>query len=120
MKGSLTTHVLDITQGRPAAHLAFELWRVDRQGGKRTLLKMAHTNAEGRTDFPLLVEDELTVGCYEMVFMVGEYFSTQAIETPIPPFLDQVPIRFSIADPSAHYHVPLLTSPWSYSMYRGC
>lgn len=120
MKGSLTTHVLDIAQGRPAAYLAFELWRLIPQSGERILLKTACTNAEGRTDFPLLVEDELTVGCYEMVFMVGEYFSAQAIETPTPPFLDQIPIRFGIADPSADYHVPLLTSPWSYSTYRGC
>jgi len=99
--------------------MSIELWWLDAKNGSRTLLKTLRTNADGRTDAPLLVEDELRVGIYELVFAVGEYFSTQAIATGTPPFLDRVPVRFGIADATAHYHVPLLTSPWAYSTYRG-
>jgi 5-hydroxyisourate hydrolase len=113
----LTTHVLDTAGGRPAAGMALELARLD-ENGERQLLKTVRTNADGRTDAPLLKEYELTSGTYEIVFEVGEYFARQT-EIPTPPFLDRVPIRFGVADPSAHYHVPLLTSPWSYSTYRG-
>jgi 5-hydroxyisourate hydrolase len=76
------------------------------------------TNADGRTDAPLLTGDELAAGVYELIFAVGEYFAESAADTD-PPFLDHVPVRFGIADPSAHYHVPLLASPWAYSTYRG-
>jgi 5-hydroxyisourate hydrolase len=113
----LTTHVLDTARGRPAAGMALELFRLDANGG-RQVLKTVRTNADGRTDAPLLEEDELQSGTYEIVFEVGEYFAGQT-EIPTPPFLGRVPIRFGVADPSAHYHVPLLTSPWSYSTYRG-
>jgi 5-hydroxyisourate hydrolase len=119
MAGSLTTHVLDTAQGRPAADLAIEVWRLDATGGGRTLVKTAHTNADGRTDGPLLHGDELEIGIYELVFAVGPYFAAKAIATTCPPFLDRVPVRFGVADPAAHYHVPLLVSPWAYSTYRG-
>jgi 5-hydroxyisourate hydrolase len=115
MAGSLTTHVLDTAQGRPAADLAVEVWRLDATGGGRTLVKTAHTNADG----PLLRGDELEIGMYELIFAVGPYLAAQAIATTCPPFLDRVPVRFGVADPAAHYHVPLLVSPWAYSTYRG-
>jgi 5-hydroxyisourate hydrolase len=114
--GRLTTHALDTARGRPAADLNVELFRIE--GETRRFLKNASTNADGRTDAPLLEGDELESGTYEIVFGVGEYFAgTEGAADP--PFLDRVPIRFSVADPSAHYHVPLLASPWSYSTYRG-
>jgi 5-hydroxyisourate hydrolase len=119
MGGHLTTHVLDTAQGRPAANMIIELWRINPTGNERRLLKAVRTNADGRTDAPLLANDEMTVGVYELLFAVGEYFAAQAIATAAPSFLDLVPIRFGIADPTAHYHVPLLTSPWAYSTYRG-
>jgi 5-hydroxyisourate hydrolase len=98
--------------------MALELARLDENSDRR-VLKAVRTNADGRTDEPLLGGEELTRGIYEIVFHVGEYFAGQ-VETPNPPFfLDRVPLRFGIADPQAHYHVPLLTSPWSYSTYRG-
>jgi 5-hydroxyisourate hydrolase len=119
MAGRLTTHVLDTAQGRPAADLVLELWRLEPQSDERTLLKTVRTNSDGRTDAPLLIDDELQAGIYELVFAVGTYFAAQPIATAAPPFLDRVPVRFGIADPQAHYHVPLLASPWAYSTYRG-
>ncbi len=113
--GKLTTHVLDIEKGRPAANLAIELWSVDADSGEKRLLKRVQTNEDGRTSAPLLTGDELSVGVYELVFAVGDYFGHERE----PLFLDLVPIRFGISDPNAHYHVPLLTSPWAYSTYRG-
>lgn len=117
--GKLTTHVLDTVHGCPAANLAIALWSVDPPSGQKTLLKTFTTNADGRTDTPVLVDAEFTVGVYELVFEVGQYFAQKQLDLPNPPFLDQVPIQFGIADPTAHYHVPLLTSPWAYSTYRG-
>ena len=117
MPGRLTTHVLDTAQGRPAAGMAIELWRLRENGAE--LLKTARTNADGRADAPLLAGEELEAGSYELVFAVGDYFATQPVPVAEPPFLDRVPVRFGIADPGAHYHVPLLVSPWSYSTYRG-
>ena len=117
--GKLTTHVLDTVHGCPAANLTIELWSVDSKSGQKTLLKTITTNADGRTDAPLLINDEFNVGIYELVFVVGEYFAQKMPNLPDPPFLDRVPIQFGIADPTAHYHVPLLASPWSYSTYRG-
>jgi 5-hydroxyisourate hydrolase len=101
---SLTTHVLDTARGRPAAGVGIEL----RRGGE--LVAAAMTDADGRTDGPLL--EVLEAGEYELVFAVGDYFGEQ-------PFLDRIPIRFIVSDPAAHYHVPLLVSPWAYSTYRG-
>lgn len=118
MAGKLTTHVLDTAQGCPAKGITIELWSVA-QSGEKTLLKTTITNADGRTDVPLLAEAEFAVGVYELVFAVGEYFARQLPDLPHPPFLNQVPLQFGIADPNSHYHVPLLTSPWSYSTYRG-
>ena len=119
MAGRLTIHVLDTAQGRPAGGVAIELWRLEGAGEGRTLLRTARTNADGRTEGLLLAEGELVAGVYELVFAVGEYFATQALTTAAPPFLDRVPVRFGVADPAAHYHVPLLVSPWAYSTYRG-
>jgi 5-hydroxyisourate hydrolase len=114
--GRLTTHVLDTARGRPAAGVAIELWRVADAGDRRALLATARTNADGRTDAPLLADAALTAGVYELVFAVGPYFAEGAAA---PPFLDRVPVRFGVSDPAAHYHVPLLVSPWAYSAYRG-
>jgi 5-hydroxyisourate hydrolase len=114
--GFLTTHALDTARGRPAAGMEIELFRIE--DDERRSLKKLQTNADGRTDEPLLAEDEFEAGLYEIVFDVGGYFAG-APGVADPPFLDRVPIRFGIADPSAHYHVPLLASPWSYSTYRG-
>ncbi len=119
MGGRLTTHVLDTAQGCPASNMKIELWGLHPEGCSQTLLKTIYTTIDGRTDAPLLIDDELVIGTYELVFAVGEYFAVQKVMTPTPPFLDRVPVRFGIANPSAHYHVPLLISPWAYSTYRG-
>lgn len=118
MPGRLTTHVLDTAQGRPVAGLTIELWAIDGHQPAR-LLHSVTTNADGRTNEPLLTGNQLQVGVYQLVFLVGDYFDSQPVVTTQPPFLDLVPIQFSIADPEAHYHVPLLVSPWAYSTYRG-
>ncbi len=114
MPGFLTTHVLDTAHGKPAGGMEIELARFD-ESGTRHPIKTVRTNDDGRTDEPLLREAEFEVGEYEIVFSVGGYFGDDGD----PPFLGQVPIRFGISDPDSHYHVPLLTSPWSYSTYRG-
>lgn len=105
---SLTTHVLDTRAGCPAAGMTIELWSRD----ENKLLKRLTTNSDGRTDEPLLAPNESKSGNYEIVFHVGAYFGERR-------FLDQVPVRFALADPAAKYHVPLLVSPWAYSTYRG-
>jgi 5-hydroxyisourate hydrolase len=117
--GHLTTHVLDTAQGKPAANLLIELWRLDLSGGGHTLLTTLRTNADGRADESLLQGIFFSAGDYELVFDVGEYFETQGIATDTPPFLGRVPVRFGVADPTAHYHVPLLVSPYAYTTYRG-
>jgi 5-hydroxyisourate hydrolase len=99
--------------------MTVELWQLDPEGNGRRLLKTIRTNADGRSDEPLLQNDEFVAGIYELVFVVGEYFAAQMGTHTMFPFLDRVPVRFGIADPSAHYHVPLLVSPWAYSTYRG-
>lgn len=119
MPGRLTTHVLDTAHGTPAANLTIELWQIDQISGNRRLLTTTRTNVDGRTDEPLLIDDAFTIGVYELVFFVGTYFAARVDHAPDPSFLDAVPIRFGIADADAHYHVPLLVSPWSYSTYRG-
>ncbi|HSE92042.1 MAG TPA: hydroxyisourate hydrolase [Methylomirabilota bacterium] len=115
---TLTTHVLDTARGRPAAGLRVDLAVIEGDGRTR-LVKTVATNADGRTDGPLLAEGEMQAGCYELVFHVGAYFSAAGLPVTDPPFLDAVPIRFAIAEPDAHYHVPLLVSPYGYSTYRG-
>lgn len=105
---SLTTHVLDTARGVPARGMTIEVWSLD-QSKK---LKTVKTNDDGRVDAPLLSGDEMVAGNYELIFFVGDYFGERK-------FLDRVPIRFTLSDPKAKYHVPLLVSPWSYSTYRG-
>ncbi len=119
MEGHLTTHVLDTARGCPASNVPIELWRHNLQDGVDSLLKTVYTNIDGRTNDPLLANDELHVGIYELVFIVGKYFADQAKTNNTPPFLDRIPVRFGISDTAAHYHVPLLVSPWAYSTYRG-
>ena len=116
MSGGLTTHVLDTASGRPAAGMNLELFVLE--GEERRRIRSLATNADGRTDGPLLPPEEFAAGLYELVFDVAGYFAGES-DLPEPPFLGHVPIRFGIADPDAHYHVPLLVSPWSYSTYRG-
>jgi 5-hydroxyisourate hydrolase len=118
MNGRLTTHVLDVAQGCPAINMEIELWSLPNSGEKH-LLTCMFTNREGRTDVPLLADGALLIGMYELVFAVGNYFAGELINVSQPPFLDRVPIRFGIANPDAHYHIPLLVSPWAYSTYRG-
>lgn len=115
MSGRLTTHVLDTAQGRPAANVAIELVRLE----DGVTLCHVRTNAEGRTEQPLLEGDDLRVGGYELRFSIGDYFARQTVHVDDPPFLDVVPVRVGVADAGAHYHVPLLASPWAYSTYRG-
>ena len=114
--GRLTTHVLDTALGRPAAGLTIELYRV--HGGGEERLATAKTNGDGRLDRPLLEGESLSAGVYELRFHAGAYLKA-ANRLPNPPFLDVVPIRFGIAAPEEHYHVPLLLSPYGYSTYRG-
>ena len=116
--GRLSTHVLDTANGRPAAGMKIDLFRIE-AGGTRSLVKSVVTNSDGRTDAPLLIDAAFVVGTYELVFEVAAYFRAAGNETADPPFLSTVPIRFGIADANGHYHVPLLVSPWSYSTYRG-
>lgn len=121
--GWLSTHVLDTANGCPAANIEVSLWRVE-SPLKRIHLTTMRTNSDGRTDHPLLEEENFQEGIYEIVFGVGEYFMrlSKGRECSVIdsfPFLDAVPIRFGVSDSSTHYHVPLLVSPWSYSTYRG-
>lgn len=117
--GKLSTHVLDTVRGCPAANVVIELWSIDQSNRSRSLIKTVTTNGDGRTDAPLLVDAEVVVGIYELVFNVGDYFARYSDLLPDPLFLNQIPVQFGVADPTAHYHVPLLVSPWSYSTYRG-
>ena len=114
--GRLTTHVLDTAHGKPGAGMRIDLLRGDGEG---RLLKSVETNSDGRCDAPLLEGSELSSGVYQLVFHAGPYFAALDSDLPDPPFVDQVVLRFGIAEPDQHYHVPLLVSPWSYSTYRG-
>src|SRR5262249_39815183 len=105
--------------GCPAANIQIQLWRVFPADERRELLKTTRTNVNGRTESPLLQGEELVPGVYELVFAVGAYFVARQVTLPEPLFLNTVPVRFGIADGEAHYHVPLLVSPWAYSTYRG-
>jgi 5-hydroxyisourate hydrolase len=115
MSGRLTTHVLDTARGRPAAGVAIEL----RRSGFHAAIASAVTNADGRTDVPLLEGEALTPGGYEIRFAIGAYFAASGLPVDDPPFLDIVPVRFTVVDPDAGYHVPLLVAPGGYSTYRG-
>jgi 5-hydroxyisourate hydrolase len=115
--GKLTTHVLDTAHGRPGASMALALFRVD--GGTRRELGRFTTNADGRCDAPLLEGAALAAGTYELEFGVGDYYARTGVGMSQPRFLDIVVLRFGVADAGAHYHVPLLVSPYGYSTYRG-
>ncbi len=114
--GRLTTHVLDTATGRPAAGLRIALYRLS--GNSHRKLKEVTTNADGRCDAPLLEGEDFQLGQYELVFFAGDYLRAADATLPDPLFLDQIPIRFGMAEPR-HYHVPLLISPYGYSTYRG-
>lgn len=114
----LTTHVLDVTRGGPAEGVRIRLYQLETPDQRKLVAEVA-TNADGRTDAPLIGAGQSRAGRFELVFEVGDYFRRQGAIVAEPPFLDVVPIRFGIADPAAHYHVPLLVSPWAYSTYRG-
>jgi 5-hydroxyisourate hydrolase len=114
--GRLTTHVLDMASGHPAGGLRLRLYRL---AEARSLLGTTTTNADGRTDAPLLAGDALTTGLYEIEFDVGDYFRRHGTALASPLFLEVVPIRFGVSDAGKHYHVPLLLSPFGYSTYRG-
>ncbi|MBX9828702.1 MAG: 2-oxo-4-hydroxy-4-carboxy-5-ureidoimidazoline decarboxylase [Xanthobacteraceae bacterium] len=116
--GRLSTHVLDTVSGRPAPGVKIALHEIG--ASARGLLKETTTNADGRTDAPLIGGEPLRIGTYELSFHIGDYFAKTVGKLPAdPPFLDVVPIRFAIAEPEGHYHVPLLATPWSYTTYRG-
>ena len=115
--GRLSTHVLDTAAGKPAVGIKVVLKEVGRSA--EGLLTEAVTNADGRTDEPLLAGAPLRIGTYQLEFHIGAYFAASGAAAADPPFLGVVPVRFAIADPAGHYHVPLLVGPWSYSTYRG-
>ncbi|HYD93847.1 MAG TPA: hydroxyisourate hydrolase [Noviherbaspirillum sp.] len=115
--GKLSTHVLDVTLGKPGAGVMVELYAVEATA--RTLLCSTVTNQDGRCDAPLLQGEDMRAGQYELVFAAGDYFAARGVQLPEPRFLDRVIIAFGIADPTQNYHVPLVMSPWSYSTYRG-
>ena len=115
--GRLTTHVLDTAQGLPGAGIRITLYR--NLGERYALIKDALTNADGRCDEPLLEGAAFSVGRYRLVFAAGDYFASTGAALPDPPFVDEVVLDFGVADGTAHYHVPLLVSPWSWSTYRG-
>ncbi|MBS0126308.1 hydroxyisourate hydrolase [Thetidibacter halocola] len=115
--GYLTTHVLDTARGCPAEGIAIALYKVS--GNSHRKIAETLTNADGRTDTPILPKDKFAPGTYELVFFCGDYLRAAGLAGADPLFLDQVPIRFGMADPEAHYHVPLLLSPYGYSTYRG-
>lgn len=115
--GRLSTHILDMAAGRPARDVKISLYEIG--ASARGLLLETTTNADGRTDKPLISDAPLRIGTYELQFHIGDYFSAQRIAVADPPFLTIVPIRFSIADPEGHYLVPLIVTPWNYATYRG-
>ncbi|MEQ8347065.1 MAG: hydroxyisourate hydrolase [Sneathiellaceae bacterium] len=115
--GRLTTHVLDLARGSPAAGLALRLFALD--GAEPALLAQARTNADGRVDAPLLEGATMRAGRFELLFDAGGYFRSLGLDLAEPGFLEEIPIRFGIASADAHYHVPLLLSPFGYSTYRG-
>lgn len=117
MPGYLTTHVLDTARGCPAVGLRIALYKVS--GNSHRKIAEAVTNADGRTDAPILPQAQFAAGTYQLVFFAGDYLRASGQGGAEPLFLDQVPIRFGMSDPGAHYHVPLLLSPYGYSTYRG-
>jgi 2-oxo-4-hydroxy-4-carboxy-5-ureidoimidazoline decarboxylase len=116
--GRLSTHVLDTHSGKPAAGIAVELVELSGLGISRVVTRTV-SNSDGRTDQPLIDGRPVPIGHYELVFSVGKYFAARQVPMSDPPFLDQIPLRFSVSDPEGHLHVPLLITPWSYATYRG-
>lgn len=115
--GRLTTHVLDLVRGTPAAGMRIELTAIE--GSVRRVVARTSTNRDGRCDAALLEGEAFTAGEWQLEFHVAEYFTAQGVSHAEPPFLDVVIVRFRVANPAQHYHVPLLVTPWSYSTYRG-
>lgn len=115
--GRLTTHVLDTALGKPAANLKIDLYRIENE--ERQLITSALTNSDGRVDAPLVEGVGFMAGVYELVFHAGDYLRASGAAATDPAFLDRIPLRFGVADPTSHYHVPLLLSAYSYSTYRG-
>jgi 5-hydroxyisourate hydrolase len=113
----LSTHVLDTSRGKPAQNMIIDLHVFT--SGDRRHIKTVATNVDGRTDEPLLSGNRLEPGVYELTFHAGHYFRGASLDLPDPPFLDDVIVRFGVADPAGNYHVPLLLSPYGYSTYRG-
>jgi 2-oxo-4-hydroxy-4-carboxy-5-ureidoimidazoline decarboxylase len=116
--GRLSTHVLDTHSGRPAAGIAVELVELSELGASRVVARTV-TNADGRTDRPLIGGRPVPIGRYELTFSVGDYFAARQVAMSDPPFLDRIPLCFSVSEPEGHLHVPLLVTPWSYATYRG-
>jgi 2-oxo-4-hydroxy-4-carboxy-5-ureidoimidazoline decarboxylase len=118
VNGKLSTHVLDTCHGCAAQGVSLELHELSNESGSR-LVTAGVTNFDGRTEGPLISDRPIPIGRYELRFKIGEYFARERSNLHDPPFLDIVPVRFSVAEPESHYHVPLLATPWSYSTYRG-
>jgi 5-hydroxyisourate hydrolase len=116
VQGYLTTHVLDTANGCPGEGIPVALYRL---GNSRDLLVETVTNSDGRCEQPILGKDDFAIGKYELVFQIADYFKSKGAYLPQPAFLDDVVLRFAIAEIDQHYHVPLLVSPFSYSTYRG-
>lgn len=116
--GRLSTHVLDVHSGAPAAGVPVELWELSKQGAERLILRGV-TNKDGRTDTPLIGGRPVPIGTYELRFSIAGFYTARGVALSEPPFLDLVPIRFSVSNPEGHYHVPLVVSPWSFATYRG-
>src|SRR3954468_14103364 len=116
--GRLSTHVLDTHSGKPAAGISVVLTELSNLGEARVIAR-AVTHSDGRTDQPLIGGRPVPIGRYELMFSVGDYFAARGVPMSDPPFLDQIPVRFSVSDPEGHLHVPLLVTPWSYGTYRG-
>jgi 2-oxo-4-hydroxy-4-carboxy-5-ureidoimidazoline decarboxylase len=118
VNGRLSTHVLDTHSGRPAAGISVELMELSDLGEARVVTRTV-TNSDGRTDQPLIGGRPVPIGRYQLTFSVGAYFGERQVPMSDPPFLDQIPLRFSVSEPEGHLHVPLLVTPWSYATYRG-
>jgi 2-oxo-4-hydroxy-4-carboxy-5-ureidoimidazoline decarboxylase len=116
--GRLSTHVLDTHSGKPAAGISVVLTELSNLGEARMIAR-AVTNSDGRTDQPLIGGRPVPIGRYQLMFSVGDYFAGRGVPMSDPPFLDQIPLHFSVSDPEGHLHVPLLVTPWSYGTYRG-
>jgi len=112
----LTTHMLDTANGKPGEGVRVDFSVLD--GGAYKLIKTVRTNADGRTE-PLLTAETMKVGQYQLAFYLAEYYTKLGTVLPNPPFLDKAVIQFGMADATAHYHVPVLATPWSYTTYRG-